>query len=254
MQMHSRSLIRGLQVLESFNPQKDNYSLSEMAKNLDIPKSSLYRIVKDLARMNYLRYEVQSKRYYLGMRILSLGFSLLQSMEIREIARPYLEALSKECNMTANLAIFTNDEMVYVDRIRVPGIRQFNVGVGNKVPLWNTAVGRAYISYLDSKKVKGLLRTARKSSNFKMDENVLTTILAEVRKDGFAMNNQEFQWGILAVAVPVFSTSGVVGAINLVGEPENLSVDILRYEYAPKLMSVGKELSNALGYREYPPS
>ena len=248
--MHSSSLIRGLQVLESFSPRKDNYSLSEMANNLDIPKSSLYRIVKDLAQMNYLRYEAKSKRYYLGMRILSLGFSLLQSMEIREIARPYLEALSQDCHLTTNLAIFTKDEMVYVERIRVPGIRPFNVGIGNTVPLWNTAVGRAFMAHLDSKKVEEMLKKDRKSSNFKIDEDSLANTLAEVRRDGFAMSNQEYQWGILAVASPVFSTSGVVGAINLVGEPENITMDILRYKCVPKLMRVGKELSKALGYRE----
>jgi DNA-binding IclR family transcriptional regulator len=72
--------------------------------------------------------------------------------------------------------------------------------------------------------------------------------LGEVRKDGFAVSNQEFQRWILAIAVPVFSISGIACAINLVGEPEDVSIDTLRKEYAPKLMKVGKQLSEALGY------
>jgi IclR family pca regulon transcriptional regulator len=250
MKTRASSLVRGLLVLESFSPRRDSYTLADLAKHHNIPKSSLYRIVKDLAQMNYLRYDMQSKRYYLGTRVLSLGFSLLQSMELREIARPYLETLSRECNMTANLAIYDKDEMVYVERIRVPGIRPFNVGVGNRIPLWNTAVGRAFVAHLDQKKINKMLNEARLCSEIKFDEDRLAETLSEVRKNGFALNNQEFQLGILAVAVPIFSASGVEGAINLVGEPENLSIDTLRNHYAPKLMRIGKELSKALGYQE----
>ena len=250
MEIRAGALVRGLLVLECFSPREDSFTLSELTKRLDIPKSSLYRVVKTLSQMNYLRYEEQSKRYYLGMRVLSLGFSLLQSMELREIARPYLERLSRECNKTANLAVFDKDEMVYVERIRVPSIRAFNIGVGNRIPPWNSTVGRAFLAFLDPIKVMEMLKKARKSPEFKIDEDRLANILAEVRKNGFAVNNQELQRGILAIAVPVFSVSGVTCAINLVGEPEDVSIDTLKNEYAPKLMKVGKELSEALGYRE----
>jgi IclR family pca regulon transcriptional regulator len=106
------SLVRGLLVLECFTPQKHQFTLAELSKLVDIPKSSLYRVVKTLCEMNYLRYDEQNKRYYLGPKVLSLGFSVLQSMELREIARPYIEKLSRECNKTVNLAILDKYEMV----------------------------------------------------------------------------------------------------------------------------------------------
>ncbi len=249
-QIRSVSLVRGLMVLESFNQKKDNYTLSELAKYLSIPKSSLHRIVKDLSQMNYLRYEELSKRYYLGTRVLSLGFSLLESMELREIARPYLERLSQECNKTINLAIFDKEEMVYIERIRVPGIRTVNVGVGNRLPLWNTSVGRIFLAYIDPEEVNEMLVKAKESPEFKIDEIRLFNILARIREEGFVVVDQEFLWGILTLAVPIFSPSGIIGAINLVGEPETVSTETLRNEYAPRLMKVGKELSQALGYHE----
>jgi IclR family pca regulon transcriptional regulator len=236
-------------VLESFNKEKDNYTLSELARHLNIPKASLYRIVKDLAQMNYLRYEELSKRYYLGTRVLSLGYYFLENLELREIARPYLKRLSEECNKTINLAIFDKNEMVYVERIRVPGIRTANYGVGNRLPLWNTSVGRVFLAHLDMEKVEEMLKKAKESPDFKIDENRLFHILAEVRKKGFIVVNQEYVLGFLTLAVPIFSASGVAGAINLIGEPETTSIDILRNEYAPKLVNVGKELSKAMGYQ-----
>ena len=124
------SLVRGLLVLECFTPNRLSFSLSELSKYLDLPKSSLHRTLKTLFAMNYLRYEEATKQYFLGTRVLSLGFSVLGSMELREIARPYMEKLSRDTNKTVNLAVFDKDEMVYVERIRVPGIRTFNI-LGN---------------------------------------------------------------------------------------------------------------------------
>ncbi len=244
------SLMRGLLVLECFSPRKDSFTLADLTKLLKIPKSSLHRVVKTLSAMDYLRYEEQSKRYFLGMRVLSLGFSVLQSMELREIARPYLERLSKECNKTVNLAVFDRNEMVYVERVRVQSIRAFNVGVGTRIPLWSTSVGRAVLAYLDPKRVRGMLREFKASSGFRIDESRLFAILGETRRQGFAVSNQEHQRGILAIAAPVFSPTGVVYAVNVVGEPEDVTESALRTEYAPRLVKVGKELSAALGYRE----
>jgi IclR family transcriptional regulator, pca regulon regulatory protein len=249
-EMLANSLVRGLLVLECFSPHKDSFTLAELSRLVDVPKSSLHRVVKTLSRMNYLRYEEQSKRYFLGMRVLSLGFSVLQSLELREIARPHLERLSRECNKTVNLAVFDRDEMVYVERVRVPGIRAYNIGVGNRIPLWSTAVGRAILAHLDVKKVREMLKKFRTYPDFNLSEERFMNILADTRRDGFAIGNQEHQRGIIAIAVPVFSPTGVVSAVNLVGEPEDVTIDELKTEYAPKLIKVGRELSAALGYRE----
>jgi IclR family transcriptional regulator, pca regulon regulatory protein len=248
--MPANSLVRGLLLLECFSPHKDNFTLAELLRLVDIPKSSLHRVVKTLSQMDYLRYEEQSKRYHLGVRVLSLGFSVLQSMELREIARPYLAKLSRECSKTLNLAVLDRDEMVYVERVRVPGIRTYNIGVGNRIPLWSTAVGRAVLAHLDPKRVRELLKKFNASPDFTLSEAGLMKILSETKRDGFAISDQEHQRGIIAVAVPVFSSTGVAGAVNLVAEPEDVTIPELRTEYAPKLINLGRELSAALEYRE----
>jgi len=232
----ANSLVRGLLVLECFSPHKDSYTLADLSRLVDIPKSSLYRVVKTLSEMNYLRYDDQSKRYYLGTRVLSLGFSVLQSMELREIARPYLEKLSRECNKTVNLAILDKHEMVYVERVRVPGIRAFNISIGNRIPVWSTAVGKAVLAHLEPAKLKTLLKQLRELPEFKVGENRLIKALDQVRRDGFALNDQEFLRGIRAVAVPIFSPDGVNCAINFVLAPEEDSLEELWKQYAQKLI------------------
>jgi len=236
-------------VLECFSPHRDSFSLAELSRLVDFPKSSLYRVVKTLSEMSYLRYDEQSRRYYLGTRVLSLGFSVLQSMELREIARPYLEKLSRECNKTVNLAILDKHEMVYIERVRVPGLRAFNISIGNRIPVWSTAVGKAVLAHLEPMRLEALLKQLKEVPEFAISETKLIGTLDQVRKDGFAINDQEFLRGVRAVAVPICSPDGVNCAINIVVEPEEVSISELKNYYAPKLMSVGKELSGALGYR-----
>ncbi len=246
----SSSLVRGLKVLECFGQDsRHRYTLSELARRLDMPKSSIYRVLKTLSRMDYLRYEEHSKHYYLGVRVLSLGFSLLAGMELREIARPYMEVLSRECNKTVNLTILDGMEMVYVERISVRSIRAYNISVGSRIRPWNSAAGKALLAYLEPATVSGMIVKAKKEGYFSGDEEKFLNALAEVRKRGFATGNQEERAGIVAVAVPVFSSTGVAGAINLIAEPEEVPIDVLKTEYAPRLVKVGSQLSEALGYR-----
>ena len=249
-QNSASSLARGLNVLECFGQEKRNrYTLSELAKHLNMPKSSIYRVLKTLSRMGYLRYEEHSKHYYLGVRVLSLGFALLEGMELREIARPYMEMLSHECNKTVNLTVLDGIEMVYVERISVRSIRAYNISVGSRIRLWDSAVGKATLAYMDSRTVSEMLEKAKQDGAFAGDKKAFMNTLTDVRKNGFAVNNQEQRAGIIAIAVPVFSSKGITGAINLIAEPEDVSIDVLKTEYAPKLMKIGNQLSEALGYR-----
>jgi DNA-binding IclR family transcriptional regulator len=243
------SLVRGLQVLECFSQRRNSYTLTELAKRLSMPKSSLHRVLKTLSQMNYLRYEGITRRYYLGIGVLSLGFSVLQSMELREIARPYLEKFSRECNKTINLAILDKKEMVIVERIRVPGIRSFDISVGKRLPPWNTAVGRAVLAYLEPVKVQEIVNGTTGLTDCNLSKDEFLQLLADIRKDGFAVDNQEYLKGIIAIGVPIFSATDVSGSINMIFEPEDVCIEELRNKYAPKLMELGKKLSEALGHR-----
>jgi IclR family transcriptional regulator, pca regulon regulatory protein len=243
------SLVRGLLVLECFEHYNHGHTLSELVKKLGIPKSSLHRVLKIFSKMRYLRYEEFSKRYHLGVRVLSLGFAVLESLELREIARPYMEKLSRECHKTINLAVLDEDEMVYVERVKVEGVRSYNISIGHRLSPWRTAIGKAVLAYLEPEVVAEMMKKAKDRGLFKGDKKQYLKVLTEARNNGFAEDNQEFLRGIIAIAVPVFSSKGVVGAINLVSEPEDTPIEELRKVYAPQLINMGTQLSEALGYK-----
>jgi len=248
----SNSLSKGLQILESFTQNRYHLSLSEIQKATNIPKSSVFRLLKILTGLNYLEYDFENKKYYLGPRVLSLGFSVLQSMEVREIARPYMERLSRECNKSINLLMLDRQHMVFIERIRVPGLRDFNISIGSRIPVYNTAAGRAVLAYLEKEKFSEAIRKIERDPSaarcIGRNGQRLVQFLNKVKREGFAINDEESTEGLRAIAVPIFSSEGVACAINLIVAPEEVSIKQLKVDYAPKVIRAGKEISGALGY------
>jgi IclR family transcriptional regulator, pca regulon regulatory protein len=248
------SLNNGLLILECFTPIQSSLSLSETCKLTGLSKATVFRLLKTLSQQNYLRYDSRNRRYYLGPRVLSLGFAVLQGMEVREISRPYIQKLSEECRKTVNLAVLDGIEMVHIDRIRFPDVRDLNMRIGSRIPAYNTALGRAVLAHQEKEKFQEILKEICKDpKNVKslgVDGKILAKILDKVRKEGFAISDEEFAKGIRAIAVPLFSPNGVAYAINIVVPSDTVSVDELKIAYASKLIEIGQEISEMLGYQK----
>jgi len=248
------SAARALRILESFSVVKPNLSFNEIEMKTCIPRSSLFRLLKTLTHLNYIRYYVESKKYSLGPRVLSLGFSVLQSMEIRELARPYLERLSREFNNSVNLLMLDRVRMVFIERIRVPGRMDFNISIGSTVPAYSTASGKVVLSHLDDGHLSKIIREMEKDPHaaryIGKNGKKLAQALKEVRQDGFAIYEEEVSRGFRAVAVPILTSEEIPYAMDIIVGVEEASVDKLKTQYAPKLMEAGREISQVLGHPE----
>lgn len=247
------SLKKGLSILECFNPKEHYFSLSEITKTSGISKTTAFRLLTTFCELDYLKYNSESKKYYLGPKVLSLGFSVLQSLDVREIARPYLEKLAREFDKTVNLAMLDKLEMVYIDRIKVHHIRDSNINIGDRIRVYNTAAGRAALACLEEEKLLEILKEIKKdpraSRHIGKNGSKLIKILDNVRANGFSINDEEAFKGVRAIAVPVFSQDNFYYAVNVVVASELVSVNELKTKYAPKLIRTGNELSKAMGYQ-----
>jgi len=187
----------------------------------------------------------------LGPKVLSLGYCSLQTIDSREIIRPYLETLSKECNRTVNFCVLDDTEMVYIERIKAPDIVFLDIVIGSRIPLYNTAVGKVVLANLEKKKIEDILEKIKSDPNaipFISNRQRLYRILEKVKLNGFALNDEELRKGIRAIAVPIFSSEGIVGGINLVVASALESMDELKNKYALPLLITSKKISESLGY------
>ena len=161
----SQSLERGLAILSSFNSDRPLIGVSELSRDLDLSRSTAHRYIATLARLGYLQQDPDSKRYRLGPRVLDLGFSAINSMDLREISAPHLRQLSDETGYTVNLAILDGIDVVYIERCRTarPGQRDIdlNLHVGARLPAYCTAMGKAIIAFLPEERIEELIERDR---------------------------------------------------------------------------------------------
>ena len=118
---YSQSLERGLAILSAFEPGRPLLGISELARSLALNRSTAHRYVGTLTALGYLQQDRGTRKYRLGPRVLDLGFSAINSMELPELARPHLQHLSDETGHTVNMAILDDTEIVYVERLRSSG-------------------------------------------------------------------------------------------------------------------------------------
>ena len=247
------SLIRGLEILESFTPSDPHLTLQDLAGKTGLPKTTVHRFLKTLLTMNYVTLDSRTKSYSLAPRVMALGFSVLSGMDLRQTAFPYMEALSKETDQNVNLAVLDRAEMLYIERITVRQIININLYVGSRVNCYMTAMGRSLIAFLSRESyeqlLSELLRDKEAVKVIGRNGEKLNAILDEVRRRGYASNDGEWVPGLRAIGAPVFNGRGEVEAsLNMSFISQMIGFDEMIEKYVPPLMTTAGRISAALGF------
>jgi IclR family pca regulon transcriptional regulator len=248
------SLLRGLSILEAFDQGHPRLGISDLAKRTGLPKSTIHRLVHTLCSVGYMIPAGQGNKYTLGPKVLGLGFAVLSSLELREVAQPYLLELSREVGETVNLAVLDEWRLIYVERIKTQQIVNINLHVGSRLELYNTAMGRILAAFKEKDWLTQYLRYLEKIPEAKPywmnSGEKLMAILEEVRKNDFAINNEELTPGLLSVASPVRNREQrVVGAVNIAVSTSRYSLKRLKDELILPLKKTTQAISSALGYK-----
>src|SRR5213592_5251043 len=150
----SQSLERGLAILSSFQSAQPLLGVSDLSRVVGLSRSTTHRYVATLAALGYLQQDAATKKYRLGPRVLDLGFSAINSMELRSIAAPHLQQLSDDTGHTVNMAILDGTDIVYIERCRSAqqGQREIdlNLHVGSRLPAYCTSMGKVLLADLDA--------------------------------------------------------------------------------------------------------
>jgi IclR family transcriptional regulator, pca regulon regulatory protein len=219
----SQSLERGLAILSVFTPDRPALGISELARKLALTRSTTHRYVATLATLGYLQQDDSTRKYRLGPRVLDLGFSMLGSLELREIAAPHLRRLTDITGHTSNLAIRDDTDVILIDRVRGrPGRYhhlEFSLHVGSRLPSYCSATGKALLAFLPPHDLDQLLDRidlVQRGPRTLTSKTALRAELERVRRSGIAVNDEELESALRSIAAPVRSRSGqVVAAVNV---------------------------------------
>jgi IclR family pca regulon transcriptional regulator len=229
--------------------------MTEIAAAVGLSKSTAFRFAHTLEELGYLERDPETKRYRPGLKVLRLGFTALNSLEMGQIAQPYLKALSHRCGQTTNMTVRDESEIVYVARNKTQQILAVDLHLGSRLPVYCTSMGKAQLIDLSDPELRDLLGDGPYQQR---GPNTITTLealieeLARVRSQGYAVNDEELAPGLRAVAAPVRDHTGqVVAAINISLPTVHASREQLEDEFAPLVLQTGRQISSALGARVY---
>jgi IclR family pca regulon transcriptional regulator len=256
----SQSLERGLAILSAFDSERPLIGVSELSRELSLSRSTAHRYIATLAQLGYLQQDPDSKRYRLGPKVLDLGFSAINSMDIREISAPHLRRLSDETGHTVNLAILDGIDVVYIERCRTaqPGQREIdlNLHVGARLPAYCTAMGKAILAFVPEDRREELIARIDfvvRGPNTITDADAFRVELARIRAAGIAVNDEELAYGLRSIAAPIQAHSGeVLAALNLAIHRTMGSMDELIARFGPAVKKTANEISLGMGHRLVP--
>ena len=244
-------LERGLRILQLFDRSRKVISAAEMARALEIPRSTAFRIAQTLEHLGFLVREGEA--YRVGPAVLRMGFEYIASLEFTELARPLVEKLRDETGYSAQLVIRDGRDVVVVLKAAAQTTFGSNVNVGTRLPAHATILGRILLADTDDRTLAGLypgstLPKASAKSPKSLAE--LKRLLREDRARGYAVSESFFEQGVSAVAAPVRDGTGqIVAAVSITAQRPTLEPAELRERLIKQVLRAARELSHQLNYR-----
>jgi DNA-binding IclR family transcriptional regulator len=238
---------RALSVLEALADAGGELGTNELARRTRVNPSSVSRLLATLAAGGYVEHDDDSGRYRLGVRLLQLGNVVLAGLDLRELARPHLEALVDETGETATLSVPGERDAVTVDFVQSESSVQSVARLGRPSVAHATAAGKVLLAFGDVSLPSG--RLERFTSRTITDSGKLAAAVDQVRAQGWADAAGERERDLNAIASPVFGAEGgLAGILGLQG-PDGRFDREARRSAVEALLAHGQTLSQALGSR-----
>ena len=243
-----QSFARGLQVIRSFSAAAPRQTLSEVAAATGLTRAGARRILLTLQSLGYV--ETDGKRFGLTARILELGFAYLSSMPIWNRAEPVMEALVEQVKESCSAAVLDGTDIVYVLRVQTHKIMRINLAVGTRLPAYCTSLGRMLLADLDDATVRERLEASERTAFTRhtiTDVDTLVAKVAQARRQGWCLINQELEEGLISIASPVTDRSGrTVAALNISGQANRTPAKVMQETMLPGLRAAAAEISRLL--------
>ena len=242
------SLARGLHVIRAFAGVNRRLTIADVSRATGLTRAVVRRCLYTLRELGYVATD--GRLFFLQPRILNLGYAYLSTAAVPIAAQPVLEELSETLGETSSVAVLDDGAVVYVGRAATKRIMSVTLGVGSRLPIYCTALGRVLLAHLNREeadaeiaKVEFVPHTRHTvTSRARLEE-----ILSAVRTEGFALNDQELEIGLRSIAVPVRNVVGtVVAAMNVSAQASRVSRRDLLERCLPALRAAAEKLSGQL--------
>ena len=246
-------LQRGLEILRTFSRDRHSIGAPELARELNIPRSTVFRLIQTLEYMGFLEKLENGPEYRLSVGVLSLGFEFIASLEVTDLARPLLEKLRDETGYSVHLAIRDGGDVIFVFKARAETAFASSINIGTRLPAHGTVLGRVILADLSDQELDEVYSQPtlpKFSPQTPQNLDDLKALLRQDRKRGYARSASYFETGIASVAAPVRDQSGrVIASINITFQDGVVAEDDIETNLVSALLKTAETLSGRLNYR-----
>jgi DNA-binding IclR family transcriptional regulator len=247
-----QSVERAIAILRAFSIEQPERGVGELSQELGLHKSTISRLMATLERGGLLTQDRESRRYRLGIGLIGLAAQVVSTLDVREVASPFLRQLAEGCQESVNLVVLDGDQVINLEQFIPPKRQVKNIGrVGRRMCAHCSAAGKVLLAALDANELDQVLAPdlERFTAVTITEPKALRLELARVRAQGYALACEELEKGLNAVAAPIRDHTGqVVAAASVAGPAYRMPADILP-QLAAQLRQVAGQISEQLGYR-----
>jgi IclR family transcriptional regulator, pca regulon regulatory protein len=210
-------LAKGLGVLRTFSRTRPHMTLSEIAARAGLPAATARRCLNTLEELGYVTRN--GRQFLLRPRVLEIGAVYLESMDIDSLTRTHLEEMARETGDSASLSVLSGTNIVYVARASARTLTRMEAHVGSQFPAYATSMGRVLLAGLSTESLANYFAKAKLealTAKTVTNRTELERLIAECRRTGYSLVEEELATGVVSLAVPVFDNAGrVVAALNV---------------------------------------
>ena len=242
------SLARGLRVINAFDRDRRELTLSDVAKLVNLPRASVRRTLHTLIQLGYV--ETDERLFRLTPRILKLAIAYLSSDPVPSILQPVCERLCRQVGASCSVAVRDGEEAVMIARAVPARPASVGLGVGYRLPVFCSALGRVLAGAMPDAELDTFLaqlKPTRFTRQTVVSKPEIRRLILDARKKGYALADQEAEIGIRSIAVPLVRFDGrAVAALNIGVQPEQVSAKAMIADYLPLLLKEATALKERL--------
>jgi IclR family pca regulon transcriptional regulator len=240
------SLARGLLVIQAFTPQTPQMTISQISVRTGLSRAAVRRCLYTLSKLGFAGAE-DGQRYSLRPKMLTLANTYTASSTLATAAQPILERMSAALGESFSVATLDGEDIVYIARTAVTRVMSVDLHIGSRLPAFCTSMGRVLLAYLPQDQLEQYLSRAtftQFTPRTMTSPDKLRLALRNVRRNGYALCDQELEIGLRSLAVPVYAPNGrVVATVNLSGSAPRMPMLEMQTRFLPHLRAAANELS-----------
>ncbi len=247
--MKISSLEKCLNILERLSQSPGGKRIRDLSQELGLPPSSIHHILSTLLPHNYVMQDTETKKYSLGLKLVDLGHCALENFDIRRPASRHLRKLNEQTGAAVHLAVYRDGRFIYIDKVGAPSGLSLVTYIGFATEPHAASGGKVLLADLPEAEVRALYPTGRMK---KYAKNTVGTVkqlleqLAQIREQGYAVDDEEYYEGVRCVAAPVKRNGMTVASISLTGPIFTMTMEKIENEIIGLVTAAARAVSDEL--------